>query len=148
MAAAPAGPAPSVWHEPVPADLAPFPGQNLVATGMEVWNHGWGVPRDWNYTLWDWTDENNVLRCRYCGWVTICWNPGRGWPGWPPQLPFQGSTQQVREAKTRSGRTTLVILDNRSTDNTNLLYQCEIVGCYVPAPPLSGTRLTVAAYRA
>ena len=42
--------------------------------------------------------------------------------------------QQVREAKTRPGRTTLVILDNRSTDNANLMYECQIVGCYVPAP--------------
>ena len=134
MAAAPAatGPVPSVWHEPVPADLAPFPGQNLVAIGMELWNTQWGVPRDWAYILWDWTDEHNVLRCRYCGWVEICWNPGGGWLGWPPQVPFHGSTQRVMEVKTRPGRNTLVMLDGRRADNMNLLYRCQFVGCYLP----------------
>ena len=72
------GAGPEAWHEPVPADLAPLPDQSLVATGMALWNTQWGVPRDWAYILWDWTDERNVLRCRYCGWVEICWNPGGG----------------------------------------------------------------------
>ena len=134
MAAAPPStrPVPSVWHMPVPADHAPVEGMYLVASGMELWNTQWGVPRDWAYILWDWIDENNVVRCQYCGWVVLCWNPGRGWPGFPPQVPFQGSTQRVTEVKMRRGRSTLVILDGDRNDNTNLMYECEFAGCYLP----------------
>ena len=125
--------APYIWQEPVPADLHLFAGQKLRATGMEVWRHAWGVPRDWEYVLWDWVDDDNVLRCRYSGWVVIAWNPGNHWLGWPPQNPFQGAVQEVREAKNRPRRNSLALLDNLDTPNMNLVYSVEIVGCYVPA---------------
>ena len=125
-AMAAAGPSPMVWHDFVPPDLAPWRGQFLVCTGTESWDNI-------TYAHLDWIDAGGQLRCRYCAWVEICWNPSGRWP-WPPLLlPPASEVLEVMEAKWHPKKFSLVQLESRPHVVTRLLWRVQLWGCYAAA---------------
>ena len=94
----------------------------LIVTGAELW---WGKP----FILWDCTDENNVVRCRYCGWVAHNWN--QNVLGAYRQFPLHGETFIVKETED-CDRNILALAESVRKGGMELGWYIRILGCYVP----------------
>ena len=115
---------PLVRHEPVPCQLSPEEGQQLVVVGCEYY---WGKPA----VRLDWTGPDAVLGVRYVGVVTYSWQPwAMPFTSALPTQPSAGQALKVTAVKSRVGNTR-VRLDFGRDDAGNTFYQADIYACYL-----------------